>query len=31
MTMMVIKLEDDCIIVAGHHQDVLSIAPPGAQ
>jgi phosphoserine phosphatase RsbU/P len=23
MTMMVIKLEDDCMIVAGHHQDVL--------
>ncbi|HTP58501.1 MAG TPA: PP2C family protein-serine/threonine phosphatase, partial [Spirochaetia bacterium] len=23
MTMMVVKLEDDCMIVAGHHQDVL--------
>jgi len=23
MTMMVIKLEDDCMTVAGHHQDVL--------
>ena len=23
MTLMVIKLEDDCITVAGHHQDVL--------
>jgi phosphoserine phosphatase RsbU/P len=23
MTMMVVKLEDDCMMVAGHHQDVL--------
>jgi serine phosphatase RsbU (regulator of sigma subunit) len=23
MTMMVIKIEDDCMMVAGHHQDVL--------
>jgi len=23
MTLMVVKLEDDCMIVAGHHQDVL--------